>query len=1004
MDSDYARSESDYSDNEYGYTDSEINTYKSSNKDGKVDCTCGCGTRRTPRTIARHLKKLREKLSRRVVRPVADENHGGNFMDMDEGSDGEEADKDLPMHYQSDDEFNRPPSPDDWHHIATPPPSPLPSPPPFDNDPPSKDEDGYTNIDAEDYREYDRWFAEDCEPELDEFVRETITELELDSIKMAAIRQFGHISQQNYKRIRYSFRDKIFLMTIQCLGTRMAKLSGVKPEIYHCCINVCHAFIGQFADEDKCSKCGALRYDDAGRPRQTYQYIPTTGRFLAMFNNPSLVEKLEYRHTYKQHEGRIDDVFDGQLYKTLRQQNIVIEGEDLGVKYFSGKYDIATSLLADGVQIFKQETATCWPIMLQILNLPPRDRVQMRNVMPLCVIPGPNQPKDFNSFLEPFVLECQKMARGVEAFNTRTGRHFILRHHPILVSGDMQAIKHLEEMKGVGGKLPCRGCESEAIYHLGKRTYYLPLTEPLDPDNPAARSASYDPLDLPNRTEARMKRQTEKMLNAKSTREYEKLGTKYGISGPTILDRIPSLQRPTSYPHEFLHLFLLNHLKDLVALWSGNDAAVPDDGCENYRISSADWEAIGRESEAATASIPSYFTRPLGNIKTQPWLYCGESWAFWLLYIGPIVLRNRLASKYYKHFMELVSIVKCLIQFENSTERIERLREEIAGYVERYEEYYYQYNYDRISVCKLTLHALLHVADDVLICGPVWVTWSYLTERYCREIIACTRQRVVPFATVARFVLQLAQLSAVAMRFPEVRKALLFGKSDAPVNVSRMERVYRDYPDTILRVPCLAGFVMQPGVRRRVAAFLRTNICRARSHHEWMQFLPERCERWGKLRINDGGDCIRTTCARNPLSAYGKRDNSFIRYVFEYDKNARNNGPVEMLEQTGYGRLDFILAITLPADPHFDIESPQLHILAYITQAKGAIGDASTRLISYTKMGRSFVLDITAVQCAVGRVETRADKPNGEWVIVDRSEGLCQTAFHQEEQEFEEGD
>ncbi|QRV77827.1 Transposase family Tnp2 protein [Ceratobasidium sp. AG-Ba] len=141
MDSDYARSESDYSDNEYGYTDSEINTYKSSNEDGKVD--------------SQHLKKLREKPSRRVVRPVADENHGGNFMDMDEGSDGEEADKDLPMHYQSDDEFNQPPSPDDWHHIATPPPSPLPSPPPFDNDPPSKDEDGYTNIDAEDYREYD---------------------------------------------------------------------------------------------------------------------------------------------------------------------------------------------------------------------------------------------------------------------------------------------------------------------------------------------------------------------------------------------------------------------------------------------------------------------------------------------------------------------------------------------------------------------------------------------------------------------------------------------------------------------------------------------------------------------------------------------------------------------------------------------------------------------------------------------------------------------------------
>ncbi|QRV83077.1 Transposase family Tnp2 protein [Ceratobasidium sp. AG-Ba] len=931
MDSNSSGSDSDFSNDEYGYRNLDSDTHDKPAADGKVDCTCGCGTRRSCRTKRRHLKKLRERIRLNQV-VQGQEYRDAVPMDVDQELEMEDVNQEeLPMHYHHEEEWERSPSPtDDWHSIATPPPSP----PPFDPDPPSEDEDGYVNIDAEDYREYDRWFAEDLEPELDEFVRETITEQELDSIKMAAIRQFGHISQRNYERIRYSFRDKVFLMTLQCFGTRIAKLSGVKPEDYDCCINVCHAFIGQFADEDKCSTCGALRYDELGRPRQSYQYIPTTGRFLAMFNNPSFIEKLEYRHNYEQREGRIDDVFDGQLYKNLCQQNIAIEGEDIGVKYFSGKYDIATSLLADGVQIFKQETATCWPIILQILNLPPRDRVQMRNVMPLCVIPGPNQPKDFNSFLEPFVLECQKMARGVEAFNTRTGRPFILRHHPILVGGDMQAIKHLEEMKGVGGKLPCRGCESEAIYHRNKRTYYLPLAEPLDPDNPAARTSSYDPLNLPTRTEAGMKRQTQKMLNAETPREYEKLGTKYGISGPTILDQIPSLKRPTSYPHEFLHLFLLNHFRDLVSLWSSTDPAITDDGCEDYLISPADWAEIGRETEAASASIPSYFTRPLPNINTQRRLYCGESWAFWLLYIGPIVLRNRLADKYYNHFLELVSIVKCLIQFENSTERIEQLREEMAGYVERYEEYYYQYNYDRISVCKLTLHALLHVADDVLLCGPVWTTWSYLTERYCREVIACARQRVVPSATIAKFVLQLSQLSAVAMRFPEVRKALLFGKSDAPVDTSSMECVYTDYPDAILRVPCLAG--------------------------------------------------------------------QFVYYTFRYDKNARNGRPAEMLDETGYGRLDFILAITLPANPRFNIESPQLHVLAHITQAEGAIGDASTQLVSYTKMGRSFVLDITSVECAVGRVETRAKKPNGEWVIVDRSEGLCQTAFHQEEQEFEE--
>ncbi|QRW11703.1 hypothetical protein RhiLY_10702 [Ceratobasidium sp. AG-Ba] len=101
--------------------------------------------------------------------------------------------------------------------------------------------------------------------------------------------------------------------------------------------------------------------------------------------------------------------------------------------------------------------------------------------------------------------------------------------------------------------------------------------------------------------------------------------------------------------------------------------------------------------------------------------------------------------------------------------------------------------------------------------------------------------------------------------------------------------------------------------------------------------------------------------------------------------------------------LEFILTITLAANPRFNIESPQLHILAYITQVKGAIGDGSTRLILYTKMGQSFVLGITAVKCAVGRVEMKAAKPSGEWAIVDQSEGLRQTAFHLEEQEFKDG-
>lgn len=85
---------------------------------------------------------------------------------------------------------------------------------------------------------------------------------------------------------------------------------------------------------------------------------------------------------------------------------------------------------------------------------------------------------------------------------------------------------------------------------------------------------------------------------------------------------------------------------------------------------------------------------------------------------------------------------------------------------------------------------LLHVPDDVLCCGPVWVSWSFSIKQYRHEIIGCAKSKVVPYSTINKHILMMAQLAAVASRFPEIRKALLFGKADAPVKTSQIERIY----------------------------------------------------------------------------------------------------------------------------------------------------------------------------------------------------------------------
>ncbi|CAE6439581.1 unnamed protein product, partial [Rhizoctonia solani] len=211
-------------------------------------------------------------------------------------------------------------------------------------------------------------------------------------------------------------------------------------------------------------------------------------------------------------------------------------------------------------------------------------------------------------------------------------------------------------------------------------------------------------------------------------------------------------------------------------------------------------------------------------------------------------------------------------------------------------------------------------------------------------------------------------------------------------------------PNTILRFPRLRGFPLDDHVRRRIASYFHTNFPRW-TFHAWLEYIPEYAERWGKLRIPDGGDSIRCAKVVDPLSPYGKRDSSFVRYGFQKDANEDYpNVAPRMVDAFGYGRLDFIIALTCPPNRRFNIEEPELHILAQITEAKGAEGDAANEFVSFTQFGRSVILDVTSVLSVVGRVCTTGIKALGEWYIIDRSVGTCETVFQPPQHAYEDDD
>ena len=79
---------------------------------------------------------------------------------------------------------------------------------------------------------------------------------------------------------------------------------------------------------------------------------------------------------------------------------------------------------------------------------------------------------------------------------------------------------------------------------------------------------------------------------------------------------------------------------------------------------------------------------------------------------------------------------------------------------------YYQRQPTRLPTCPLTIHALLHIADGIEACGPVWAYWAFPMERYCGLLQrAVLHSRRHPYVTLDKFIAEDAMLSQLKMRY-----------------------------------------------------------------------------------------------------------------------------------------------------------------------------------------------------------------------------------------------
>ncbi|KDQ09487.1 hypothetical protein BOTBODRAFT_117190 [Botryobasidium botryosum FD-172 SS1] len=294
--------------------------------------------------------------------------------------------------------------------------------------------------------------------------------------------------------------------------------------------------------------------------------------------------------------------------------------------------------------------------------------------------------KDLDSYIYALVDEFLRLAVGVQAFDVRERAAFRLHAYLILAFGDIPAVAKLMKMKGHNALCPCRMCNITGIRITTPGNtnpiHYVPLHR----DDP---SESFSATALPLRNHAQFMSDANYVDSAPSATEADRRAKDCGVKGVPILAALSSLEFPTSFPYDFMHLVWENVVKSLILLWTGEFKPLKPDANQPYRIKKSVWDAIGKATVEAGSTIPSAFGCRVPNIADRRSEFSAEAYSIWTTFLAPVLLQEFLNDEYYGHFVKLISLLTICTRYELTPIDVRSLRDGFASWVEEYERYAY---------------------------------------------------------------------------------------------------------------------------------------------------------------------------------------------------------------------------------------------------------------------------------------------------------------------------
>ncbi|KAK7893047.1 hypothetical protein WMY93_022199 [Mugilogobius chulae] len=371
----------------------------------------------------------------------------------------------------------------------------------------------------------------------------------------------------------------------------------------------------------------------------------------------------------------------------------------------------------DGLPLFKSSRLQFWPI-LAIL-----DCDYTSSPFLVGIFCGLSKPKCVFEYLQPFVSELKKVLTSGIVHNGKQLQ--------ILVSSfvcDAPARAYVKNIKSHNGYSGCDKCNQEGVWR-NKMTY--PET------NATLRTDdSYSNM----------------------TDEGHHLGQK--LSPLTGIVKMVSM-----FPIDYMHLCCLGVTRKLLNMWIKGNLTT--------RLSSRTVNEISSKLLNLRSHTPRDFNRkPRGLNELDRWK-ATELRSF-MLYWGPIVLRDSLPSELFDNFMMFSVAMFIFLSPKISSEIIEFAQTLMISFVEHFGQLYGR---DEIV---FSIHQLIHLAEEYKRFGPLDNVSGFPFENYLGQIKHLLRK---PHQPLQQLVKRMSEMQHVELPIPTGKPVLQKIHCDGPLPV-----------------------------------------------------------------------------------------------------------------------------------------------------------------------------------------------------------------------------